>query len=128
MRAVYLAIILGFLRRLLRRVLVPSGGHRKARCYVLHLGEPEVFADESMDIDKVVVGGPYYIPESELVSARYKVRVFGSHLPGDLDLYLDEIDRSCMEWGLRACAVRYGVTEEELHDVDDARTFLSRFI
>lgn len=123
-----MAIVLGFLRRLLRRVLVPSGGHRKARCYVLHLGEPEVFADESMGMDEVVVGGPYYIPDSELASARYKVRLFGSHLPGDLDLYLNEMDRSCMEWNLHCCAVRYGVTDEDLHDVVEARTFLSRFM
>ena len=128
MRAVYFLIVLEFLRRIVGKMLVPAGRFRNIRRYVLHLGEPEVFADESMGIDKVVVGGPYYIPEPELVSARYTVRVFGSHVPGDLYLYLSEMDRPCMECDLRSAAVRYGVTEDELHDVVDARTFLSRYM
>ena len=128
MRAVYVAIFLGFFRRLLGKMLEPAGGLRKTRWYELQLCEPGISTDESMYIDKVVVGGPYYIPGAELVKARYTVRVSASHLPGDLYLSLAEIDKPCMVCDLCAAAVRYGFTEEELHCVVDARTFLSRYI
>ena len=103
MRAVYIAIILGFLRRLMRRVLVPSGGHRDGRRYVLRL------YDDVLDraAEGVAVDFPYIIPDSALGGSNgvmFKVWDYANHLPGNLDFALVREEGK--------------ITDEDVKDID----------
>ena len=83
--------------------------------------------DESVYIDKVVVGGPYLIPDSELDHARYEVWDCAGDLPGELDLYVDELEGNCAEHSMEYCAINYSVTVDELRAVESARNRLSGY-
>lgn len=81
MRAVYLLIVLGFLRRLMRRVLVPAG-----RCRVMSLE----LAGRGYGL---VVGGPWEIPEGRMWAVEGNAAVWSEELPEGLRLRLLETDR-----------------------------------
>ena len=86
MRAVYLAIILGFLRRLLRRVLVPSGcrlagsGEFREKCLMLTAGGWGG-----------LVAGPFRIPYGKLEDIAEIVEVWSEELPEGMGMRLTDL-------------------------------------
>ena len=103
MRAVYIAIILGFFRRLLGRVLVPSGGHRDGCRYVLRLYNDRGERPE----DGVAIEYPYIIPDSALDGSNgviAKVWDYANKLPGELDFWLVREEGN--------------ITDEDVKDID----------
>ena len=81
MRVVYLLIVLSFLRRLLRRVLVPAGRTRVMSLEICGRGYG------------LVVGGPWEIPADRMWAIEGNVTIWSEELPEGLRLRLIETDR-----------------------------------
>ena len=81
MRAVYVLIVLGFLRRLLRRVLMPAGSVRVVCLEICGRGYG------------LVVGGPWEIPVGSMWAIESNVAIWSEELPEGLRLRLIETDR-----------------------------------
>lgn len=100
--AVYLAILLHFVRRLLRRVLSPAGGRPvgsgRYRLMCLEIAGRGY---------GMVVGGPWEIPEGKTHDIEGNVSVWSEELPDGLRLRLIETNRQvgslprfCMDVGV----------------------------